>query len=1552
MRRFHRDVERETSRSRRSIGKLGAAVGAGLVGGTAALAAFGAKAVSTASDIQESLTKNQRLFGRYAAEVEAFAETSARSFGISRAAALAYTGVFGNLARALGIGQRESAGLSVRLTKLAADMASFNNTSIEDALDALRSGLVGEQEPLRRYGVAVTQAALVTEAARVGIVKVSRDSLAYRTALVQVEVAQKAQAAAARRFGAGSLEARRANVALETANQRLARTLRGSTGELRAQERVQATLSLIYRQTRQAQGDFARTSDGLANQQRILSARLSDVSGEIGGRLLPVALKLVGGFNDLLTQAQAGTGVFGDVRDVFGDAAGAGSMLYAVLGPVVGLVARVTFGATGMALSLLQTRTGMVLLSAAAGALVGRMIALGAAWAIGKLVTFIASLRTMVATMGVLRAVYIAQTGVTNASTVAVLRFALAQGAATAASRGLAGAMASTGFGALLVIVGTVAGALLGFSRSTDRSTTSAKQLNEALRNQADALRAVRDIDLDVAQRRADLRSASVGVEAAEQRLGKLRRQGRQGTLAYRQAEADLTQARIQQRRAQRDLGDATADATRKQQDAKDATAEAVSVSARRITTLKGEADALRDELAHEQKLARGIRGVGVQTNQRAEAQKRAAVVAGQLAAKERELRRELSRQSVINGLREAVTRLTRRLSGLDETSGAYRRTAARLRSTQDTLNDVLNKVPGATRKAQRGFGTLSGTVGGLGGAMGDVSTYTESATNQLLSAFGAKPLRVGVRPFKLSPGQRFMRALGLGPLQRGGGMKVPGTGPGDTVHLEAMVEPGESVFVLNRNASRELAMLQSFNAAVPRFQEGGQLGVPKGGFPDAAGALPGLDALAWVLARRFGLSVVSGLRPGAITTTGNPSDHGWGGAIDVSNGITTPQMDAAYAYLTGTAIRQAIKQILYRTMIGGDHFNHIHVALLPQFASSAQAVMSMLGGGAFGLLPRMSVQGPDGPLTDMVRGAAAKLRGAANEYLTDRMGSLATPVGGAGGDAFAKGKYGKDQLKALWVQAGGPMGAANLAAAVALAESGGNPNSINNNTDGSIDRGLWQINSVHGALSTMDPLANARSAVSISSGGSNWNPWVAYTNGNYRHFLQQGGLLRLARGGNLRRALGRTVNVLRGRNARRRSRVLRGFLRRIAGIGLARGTLRRLGEFERNATVYGDHADLAAQLVGANGEPGQFGGKGEADWLGLQLQALFNWRNLMTKARSRVESRLRQVIDLIERAQRRLHEIAQTIIEQGRIKADLEAGLDKLRDDPRGARRNLEDRLRRLRRNPRRNRLEIESVERQLRALEGDRREQARRLRERIHDITVAQAGRVRQRDNLRDRILPAFARRREDMGTDLESYRDNLETVQGPGQKMEPLGQLPALGVLGGSIFQAQLRLRDLLAPPPPIEDGSGGLGPGDDTGGDTSGGGDTGPSERDLLSQELIDRANQRAYIANRQFDVLRQVPFGGVFHEGGVVGGRPGQEVLALLEAGERITPASADGAGSMGATVLIYGDIVSSHPDPVALLIGDQRFPVAVQKANRAAIRSGRGSGRAGVIRRG
>jgi len=89
--------------------------------------------------------------------------------------------------------------------------------------------------------------------------------------------------------------------------------------------------------------------------------------------------------------------------------------------------------------------------------------------------------------------------------------------------------------------------------------------------------------------------------------------------------------------------------------------------------------------------------------------------------------------------------------------------------------------------------------------------------------------------------------------------------------------------------------------------------------------------------------------------------------------------------------------------------------------------------------------------------------------------------------------------LEALWESAGGSRAAAFTAAEIAMAESSGQQYATMHNTDGSTDRGYFQINSVHGSLSTYGARANARSAVLISNNGRDWTPWVTWNSGAYQ---------------------------------------------------------------------------------------------------------------------------------------------------------------------------------------------------------------------------------------------------------------------------------------------------------------------------------------------------------------------------------------------------------------------------------------------------------------------
>lgn len=115
-------------------------------------------------------------------------------------------------------------------------------------------------------------------------------------------------------------------------------------------------------------------------------------------------------------------------------------------------------------------------------------------------------------------------------------------------------------------------------------------------------------------------------------------------------------------------------------------------------------------------------------------------------------------------------------------------------------------------------------------------------------------------------------------------------------------------------------------------------------------------------------------------------------------------------------------------------------------------------------------------------------------------------------------------QLESLWVLAGGSQATADTAAAIAQAESGGNPSAILNTaypnlpgyrppSSGALREysvGLWQVNTLaHPQYSTallLQPVGNANAAVAIASGGASFSAWSTYKSGAYKQFLTSGG--------------------------------------------------------------------------------------------------------------------------------------------------------------------------------------------------------------------------------------------------------------------------------------------------------------------------------------------------------------------------------------------------------------------------------------------------------------
>ena len=146
-----------------------AAIAAGIGVGAIAGLIVG-KAIPAASNLAEQRSNNTVVFGKSAAGIIEWSKTTAKSLVISQAAALTATGTFGNLFRAIGIAEKPALDMSKAMVTLASDLASFNNATPEEALEALRAGLVGETEPLLKFGVNLNDATLRQKALELGLI--------------------------------------------------------------------------------------------------------------------------------------------------------------------------------------------------------------------------------------------------------------------------------------------------------------------------------------------------------------------------------------------------------------------------------------------------------------------------------------------------------------------------------------------------------------------------------------------------------------------------------------------------------------------------------------------------------------------------------------------------------------------------------------------------------------------------------------------------------------------------------------------------------------------------------------------------------------------------------------------------------------------------------------------------------------------------------------------------------------------------------------------------------------------------------------------------------------------------------------------------------------------------------------------------------------------------------------------------------------------------------------------------------------------------------------
>lgn len=234
--------DRQMSGIQKQARKAGAALAAAFA--VKKIAAFGKQCLELGSDLAEVQNVVDVTFASMSGKIDKFAKKAVQSAGLSETMAKQYTGTFGAMAKSFGFVEKDAYAMSTALTQLAGDVASFYNLSQDEAYTKLKSVFTGETETLKDLGVVMTQTALDQYALSNGIGKTVQEMTEY--------------------------------------------------------EKVALRYKFVTEQLSGASGDFLRTSDGWANQVRILKLQFDSLKATLGQGLINVFTPVIKAVNALL----------------------------------------------------------------------------------------------------------------------------------------------------------------------------------------------------------------------------------------------------------------------------------------------------------------------------------------------------------------------------------------------------------------------------------------------------------------------------------------------------------------------------------------------------------------------------------------------------------------------------------------------------------------------------------------------------------------------------------------------------------------------------------------------------------------------------------------------------------------------------------------------------------------------------------------------------------------------------------------------------------------------------------------------------------------------------------------------------------------------------------------------------------------------------------------------------------------------------------------------------------------------------------------------------
>ena len=251
-----------------------------------------------ASDYEENLNKLDVAFGDNSQAVKDWAETARTQFGLSKVQATDAASAFGALGKGIGLSESEAATMSTTLAGLSADLGSYFNVGVDDSAKALEGIFTGESEALKKFGVVMTDTNLKAFAEDMGLV----------------------------------------------------------WSEMDQAQKTQLRYNYVLAKTKDAQGDFARTSDGTANSIKVFQASLQDLATAIGTNLLPIITPVIqkitevlNKFNELSPRTQKIITIIGLVVAALGPVLMIVGTLISSIGAVIGVLGMITAPMLGVA---------------------------------------------------------------------------------------------------------------------------------------------------------------------------------------------------------------------------------------------------------------------------------------------------------------------------------------------------------------------------------------------------------------------------------------------------------------------------------------------------------------------------------------------------------------------------------------------------------------------------------------------------------------------------------------------------------------------------------------------------------------------------------------------------------------------------------------------------------------------------------------------------------------------------------------------------------------------------------------------------------------------------------------------------------------------------------------------------------------------------------------------------------------------------------------------------------------------------------------------------